>query len=78
MGRFLRLAWQRWKWLAERLGHFQARFLFALLYLIVVAPFGIAVRIFSDPLGLKKRPLTPNWRALARQTTTLEDAHRQF
>lgn len=78
MPRFLRLAWQGWKRIAEKIGHFQARLLFGLLYLVVVAPFALGLKLFSDPLQLKKKLSPTWWREHPRQTLTLEDAHRQF
>jgi hypothetical protein len=38
----------RWKRLAHRVGAFQARLLFALLYLTVVAPFAFIARWTAD------------------------------
>ncbi len=73
---WLRAAWQRWKRLAEKIGHFQAKLLFGLLYFLIVTPFALGVKLFSDPLGLKQA--SPSWREFARQTRTLEDARKQF
>jgi hypothetical protein len=77
MRQFFRSAWQQWKVLAEKIGHFQAKVIFGFLYFVLVAPFALGVKIFSDPLQL--RPTDhPTWRSFARQTSTLEDARRQF
>lgn len=43
-------AYGRW------LGNQQARILLMIVYATLVAPFGIAVRLFSDPLHIKSRP----------------------
>ncbi len=48
--------WQAWKRLAHKIGNFQARVLLTLIYAILLFPFGIAVRLFSDSLAIKKRP----------------------
>ena len=48
--------WKAWKRLAHRIGNFQARLLLTLLYLALVFPFGLAVRLFSDPLRIRQRP----------------------
>jgi len=48
--------WHAWKRLAHKIGNFQARVLLTLLYAIVVLPFGLIARIFSDPLKIKNRP----------------------
>ncbi len=48
--------WEAWKRLARRIGDFQARVLLTLIYVIVISPFGVAVRLFADPLRVKRRP----------------------
>ena len=80
MRQFLRAAWQGWKRVAEKIGHFQARLLFGLLYFVVVAPFALGLKLFSDPLRIKKSrdASRSRWHEHPRQTLTLEDAHRQF
>jgi hypothetical protein len=78
MRHFLRAAWCGWKRLAEKIGHLQARLLFVLLYFIVVAPFALALKFFSDPLQIKKKTSATWWRAHPKQTMTLEEAQRQF
>jgi len=52
----LKRAWQAWKALAKKIGNFQARVLLTIFYGILVFPFGLAVRLFSDPLRIKKLP----------------------
>jgi hypothetical protein len=52
----LKNLWSAWKRLAHKIGNFQARVLLTLLYGIVVLPFGLIVRLFSDPLRIKHRP----------------------
>jgi hypothetical protein len=48
--------WNAWKRLAHQIGNFQARVLLTILYAIVILPFGLAARLFSDPLKIKHRP----------------------
>jgi hypothetical protein len=52
----LNRAWQTWKRIAHAVGTFQARVLLAVFYLVLVLPFGIAVRLFADPLRIKHPP----------------------
>jgi uncharacterized membrane protein YbhN (UPF0104 family) len=52
----LKALWEAWKRIAHKIGNFQARVLLTLLYAIAVLPFGLAVRLFSDPLRIKHRP----------------------
>jgi hypothetical protein len=78
MRQFLRAAWQGWKRVAEKIGHFQARLLFGLLYFVVVTPFAVGLKLFSDPLRIKRKRTSSWWHEHPRQTLTLEDARRQF
>jgi hypothetical protein len=48
--------WQAWKRLAHKIGNFQARVLLTIIYAIVLFPFGILVRLFSDSLAIRHRP----------------------
>ena len=49
-------AWLAWKRIAHSIGNFQARLLLTIFYFTVMLPFGLAVRLFSDPLRIKTRP----------------------
>ena len=48
--------WQIWKGVAHAVGTFQARVLLTIFYLLLVLPFGILTRLFSDTLRTKRRP----------------------
>jgi hypothetical protein len=48
--------WQAWKDLAHKIGNFQARVILTIFYAILVLPFGLMARLFSDPLRIKKKP----------------------
>ena len=52
----LKRAWQTWKRIARKIGNFQARVFLSVFYGLIVLPFGLAARLFSDPLRIKKRP----------------------
>lgn len=78
MRRTLGAVWQRWRVIAERIGHVQAQLIFGLLYFLIVTPFALGVKVFADPLGLKSEARNSSWRPLSRQTLDLEDARRQF
>jgi hypothetical protein len=57
------------------IGNFQARVLLTVLYSVVILPFGLAVRFFSDSLHMKKRP--EKWFDHPAIPNTLEEARRQ-
>jgi len=52
----LKRAWAGWKKIAHKIGNFQARVLLTVFYGVLVLPFGLAARWFSDPLRIKKLP----------------------
>lgn len=52
----LKAAWKAWTRIAHVIGNFQARVLLTILYVVLVLPFGVIVRLFADPLRIKKRP----------------------
>ena len=69
-------AWQRWLRIATVIGDFQARVFLSLFYFVIVLPFGLLVRLFADPLGIKGRRTT-TWTDFADRTQTLDQAARQ-
>ena len=75
----LKRLWSGWKEFARATGGFQSRVLLGLFYFSVVAPFGILVRIFGDPLGCRERPGASNWKpAAGTGQVGIEAARKQF
>ena len=70
------LAWQRWQIINKAVGHLHAQAVTILFYFTILVPFGIGVRLFSDPLNAKK--IAPQWLAREAVPHSLEDARRQF
>lgn len=68
--------WEAWKRLAHRIGDFQARVLLTVFYSVLVLPFGLAVRLWADPLRIKRRPQT--WLEHSQDPTEMEWARRQW
>jgi hypothetical protein len=71
----IKRGWKAWSRLAHKIGNFQARVLLTLLYALLVLPFGIMVRLFSDALRIKKRP--DCWLERAPQPNDLPWAQKQ-
>jgi hypothetical protein len=67
--------WERWKRLAHHIGNFQARLLLTVLYLVLLLPFGLIVRLLADPLRTKRRP--ESWLDHPESPATFEWARRQ-
>jgi hypothetical protein len=74
----LRRAWAGWKAFAGEVGNYQGRLLLAFFYFIIVTPFGIGVRLFSDPLKVKPHPRMTCWSKRDSQRQELEAARAQF
>lgn len=49
----LKALWERWKVVARKIGDFQARLMLGLFYFLLLAPFALALKVFTDPLHLK-------------------------
>jgi hypothetical protein len=71
----LKRLWEGWKRVGRKIGDFQARVLLTALYAVVILPFGLAVRAFSDPLHIRKLP--SQWSDRPDQQTDMTWAHRQ-
>ena len=70
--------WSRWKILALAVGTFQSRMLLSLFYFLVIPPFAAIIKIFSDPLGLKKSPPAKWYPKEVRQEDLSKESKRQF
>ena len=71
----LKKAWAVWKRIAHKIGDFQARVLLTVIYAVLILPFGLVVRWFSDPLNIKKPPL--RWFDHPHETSNLQQARQQ-
>jgi hypothetical protein len=70
----LKEAWEKWKVLAEKIGNFQAKVIFSLLYFILFTPLGLIASFFKDFLSLKS---LPHWEEVVDNTSTLEKLKEQ-
>jgi hypothetical protein len=77
-GKFLSWLWQRWKAFASELGDFQGRILLAWFYFVIVTPFGLLVRLLSDPLKLRIEQKTTGWVNRPVGNPDLDNARRQY
>jgi hypothetical protein len=75
LGKGVKRLWEAWNLLAHIIGNFQARVLLTLLYGVLVFPFGAMVRLFADPLRIKKRPT--RWLEHPDETHDMPWAQRQ-
>lgn len=61
-----------------RVGNFQSRILLSWFYFIVLMPFGIFVRLTSDPLAIKAEAHKSYWKPVAEKSDSLDSARRQY
>jgi len=72
-----RKAFRAWRDLSAKLGTFQGQIFLGLLFLVVFAPVSLAVKIFSDPLHIKKAGTDTHWFPKEKVEPTLENFRRQ-
>jgi len=51
----LKQVWSLWKRIAEAIGNVIGRLVLTVFYFTILAPFGLGVRSWSDPLAMKVR-----------------------
>ncbi len=76
----LRDLWNRWLVLAQKIGKFQSRIVLTVVYFVFVLPFGLGVRLFADPLQIRRGSSRPqsDWRARQPSDVDLDASYRQF
>ncbi len=75
----LKRAWNGWKKIARKIGDFNARVILTIFYFILLLPFALLIKIFTDPLEIKnKTPKGWHKRVEKDDIPTLERAERQF
>ncbi len=72
---YLHTAWQLWKRIALLIGDFIARIVLTIFYFTIFVPFGLGVRLLSDPLAIKHR-LQRNWLDRHTHEDSLESARK--
>ena len=70
--------WQSWNDFSKRMGSFQSRILLSLFFFILISPFALAVKVFSDPLHIKYQSRTSWWIPKKEIKNELEQYRRQF
>ena len=73
-----RRVWRKWTAFAAEMGNYQGRVMLAFFYFVVVSPFGLLMRLFSDPLRMRRSQRVSFWVKRPELGAGLEDARRQF
>ncbi len=74
----LKRLWNWWKPIAEKIGNFQARIILSVFYFIFVTPIALGVKLFSDPLRMKKINQGSWWISREAREDSIEEAEKQF
>ncbi len=69
--------WREWLRVSKHIGSFNARALITLIYFTLLAIFGVPMRLFADPMGVKNRPKDSAWLARTTYDVDLSTARRQ-
>lgn len=74
-----RRLWEWWKRVARKIGDFNARVILTLFYCILLTPFAIILKLFTDPLRIKPKT-EKRWlqREPEKEGDPLERAAKQF
>jgi len=70
--------WAGWKAFWYRVGSVQTRLILSVLFFVLVAPFAMGVKIFSDPLRIKDKGNESHWLPRIKSNIGLEESQRQF
>ena len=68
----------QWKQMSKQMVSFQSRILISLFYFLIFSPFALAVRIFSDPLKIKRYNPKSHWLPKKEMPSDTEQFRRQF
>ena len=71
----LRKFWENWKRFGKWMGDQVARVILTIFYFTVALPFGLGLRLFSDPLGRKS---VPEWTEKEMPEVSLDQAGNLF
>ncbi len=73
--RLLIIIWQVWKRIGQFLGDLIGRVGLTLFYFTFFLPFGVGVRLFSDPLGIRPTH-KPGWSERTSYEMKIEEMRR--
>lgn len=78
MKNLMKEVWLKWKKFAFLFGTFMSHLILSIIYFTVILPYGLGVRIFSDPLLIKSKPSGSGWRPFPKIEATLKRFSKQY
>ncbi len=73
-----RRLWEWWKRVARIIGDFNARVILTIFYCVLLTPFALMVKLFTDPLSIKAKTEKRWLQREEKDGDPLEKAARQF
>lgn len=70
--------WHRWIGFSTRMGGFQSRIILSFFFFVIVMPFALGVKFFSDPLRVKAKLGQSHWLSVKEIKLDIENFRRQF
>ena len=77
-GNLLQRLWRAWQDYFSVVGSFQSRIFLSLFFFIVVTPFALPAKAFSEPLRLKHRRHQSHWLPRTASKVDLEQSGKQY
>ena len=74
----LKALWEGWKKFAFVFSEVMSAVVLTLFYFVFITPYAVFVKLFSDPLNIRKALSGSGWRARATGMTSLDDARMQY
>ncbi len=75
---FFKKLWRIWEAFSRRMGSYQSRVMLSFFFFVIISPAAIILKIFSDPLKIKKKNLDTFWQTREKTQDDIERARRQF
>jgi hypothetical protein len=72
----IRRFWEGWKRVGRVIGNFQARVLLTVFYAVLLLPLGMVIRLFADPLRIRRPSET--WLGRESGAMDINAARRQW
>jgi hypothetical protein len=73
----LRKVWEAWKRFGQFIGDLIGRLVLTVFYFTLFMPFGLGMRFFGDPMGIRPQNHA-KWLERKTHDLTLEDSRRLF